>query len=125
MNSNMREIKIGNYIFTDPVTNLIIEDIESFEIYLPNFKNSCYDNNEIDVSLSLFSANSYEKMKKLTNQKKDLMIIEELERVAVDEKFLFEYDQEIVRMKTENSIRSEGYEDGLQDGIEQREKINK
>lgn len=29
----------------------------------------------------------------------------------IDEKFLFEYDHEIDREKTENSIRAKGYED--------------
>ena len=37
----------------------------------------------------------------------------------MDEKFLFEYDHEIARKKTENSIREEFYEDGIQQGIEQ------
>lgn len=121
-NPKMKELKTGNYMFMDPETNLIIEDIESFEIYLPNFKNSCYDNNEVDVSLSLFSASSYDSMRELTNNPKDLIIIEELERLAMDEKFLFEYDHEIDRKKTENSIRKESYENGLQDGLEQGEK---
>lgn len=115
-NPKMKELKIGNYMFMDPVTNLVIEDIESYEIYLPNFKNPCYDNNEIDVSLSLFSASSYENMRKLTKNKEDLIIIEELEKLAMDEKFLFEYDHEIARKKTENSIRAEGYEDGIEQG---------
>ena len=118
-NPKMKELKTGNYMFMDPETNLVIEDIESYEIYLPNFKNPCYDNSEVEVSLSLFSAESYNNMRELTNNPLDLIIIEELEKLAMDEKFLFEYDHEIARKKTENSIRAEGYEDGLQEGIEQ------
>lgn len=122
LNPEIKELKTGNYMFMDPVTSIVIEDIESFEIYLPNFKNSCYDSSEIDVSLSLFSASSYEEMRKLTENPKDIIVIEELERLAMDEEFIFEYDHEIDRKKTENSIRAEGYDDGLQDGIEQGEK---
>ena len=45
-------------------------NIESFEIYLPNFRKVCYDNNQVDVSLSLFSASSYEEMRELTSNPK-------------------------------------------------------
>jgi predicted transposase/invertase (TIGR01784 family) len=37
----------------------------------------------------------------------------------MDEKFLFEYDEEIVRKKTENSIRKESYQNGVDDGFNQ------
>jgi predicted transposase/invertase (TIGR01784 family) len=112
-------LKTANFIFMDPDTKLKIEDIESFEIYLPNFKEVCYDSNEVDISLSLFSCNSYEEMKEKTNNPLDLKVIKELERLAMDEKFLFEYDEEIVRKKTENSIRKESYQNGVDDGFNQ------
>ena len=108
--------KTGNYLFMDPNTGIVIDDIESFEIYLPNFKNICYDNNEVDVSLSLFSAKSYDSMRKLTKNPEDLKIIKKLEELAMNEKFLYEYDQEAVRIKTENSIRYESYEKGKEEG---------
>lgn len=104
--------KTGNYIFMDSDSKLVIEDIESFEFYLPNFRKQCYDNSEINVSLSLFSATSYDEMRKLTSNPKDLEIIEELEKMAMEEKWVYAYDHEIVRKKTENSIRSESYEKG-------------
>ena len=72
----------------------------------------CYDNSEINVSLSLFSATSYDEMRRLTSNPKDLEIIEELEKMAMEEKWVYAYDHEIVRKKTENSIRSESYEKG-------------
>lgn len=108
--------KTGNYLFMDPNTNLVIDDIESYEIYLPNFKKVCYDSNEIDIRLSLFNATSYEEMRRLTNNSEDLEIIEELERLSMDEKFLGYYDAEAVKRKTENSIRKEGYKYGFQEG---------
>lgn len=119
-NPNEPTNKTGNYIFMDPDSKLVIEDIESFEFYLPNFKKSCYDNSEINVSLSLFSASSYEEMRRLTNNPKDLIVIEELEKMAMEEKWVYAYDHEIVRKKTENSIRNESYGKGIQEGKEAR-----
>ena len=110
-NHENENVKIANYQLMDPENNLIIEDIESFEIYLPNFKNVCYDN-DVDISLSLFNATSYDEMRKLTNNKEDLKIIRKLEELAMDEKFLFDYDHEKVRKKTENSIREESFRKG-------------
>ena len=91
----------------------------SYEIYLPNFKKICYDSDEVDVSLSLFSATSFDEMRELTQNPKDMEVIKELERLAMDEEFKIHYDQEAVRKKTENSIRKESYEKGLVQGIEQ------
>ena len=81
-NKELPYLKMGNYIFEDPKTNLRIEDIESLHLYLPNFKKVCYDSNELEVSLSLFLATSFKNMRELTNNPKDIKIIEELERLA-------------------------------------------
>lgn len=117
-NKKSPEMKIGNFIFEDPINHITIDDIESYEIYLPNFKKVCYDSDEVDVSLSLFFATSFDEMRKLTKNPKDIEIIEELERLAMDEEFKIHYDQEAVRRKTENSIRKESYEKGLEQGEE-------
>ena len=111
-NPEQKNIKTANYQLIDPLNNLVIEDIESYEIYLPNFKKLCYDNDEVDISLSLFNADSYEEMRQLTNNPKDLRIIRKLEELAMDEKFLFDYDHEKVVKKTENSIREESFRKG-------------
>lgn len=118
-NQKDKTSKTGNYMFMDPISKIVIEDIESYEIYLPNFKNLCYDNSEVDVSLSLFSAESYEQMRKLTNNPEDLKIIKKLEDLAMNEKFIYDYDHEAVIRKTENSIRYEGYEEGKKDGTKE------
>jgi len=123
-NHENENVKTANYQLMDPENNLVIKDIESFEIYLPNFKNVCYDN-DVDISLSLFNAKSYEEMKELTNNPTDLKIIRKLEELAMDEKFLFDYDHEKVRKKTENSIREESLRKGIQQGIEQGIELNK
>ena len=115
--------KKSNYKLNELETGLIIPDIESYEIYLPNFKRVCYDTSKVEVSLSLFSCKSYEEMREKTNNKEDIKIIEELERLAMNEKFIYDYDREAVRIKTENSIRKEAMELGERRG-ERKEKHN-
>lgn len=39
-NKELPYLKLGNYVFEDPKTGLRIEDIESFHLYLPNYKKS-------------------------------------------------------------------------------------
>ena len=66
-------------------------------------------------------------MKKRTNNPDDLEIIKELERLAMDENFIFDYDVEKVRKKTENSIRLDGYHAGIEEGLvkgSREEKLN-
>ena len=118
-NKELPYLKMGNYIFEDPKTNLRIEDIESLHLYLPNFKKVCYDSSELEVSLSLFLATSFKNMRELTNNPKDIKIIEELERLAMDEEFKLHYNAEAVRKKTENSIKAESFQNGLEQGISQ------
>ena len=124
-NWKIPSLKMGSYVFIDPKTKLRIEDIESYEIYLPNYKKVCYDSSELEVSLSLFSADSFDKMRKLTNNPRDIKIIEELERLAMDEEFKLHYNAEAVKRKTENSIKKESYRHGLEDGIEEGSKKEK
>ena len=124
-NKKIPSLKMGSYVFIDPKTKLRIEDIESYEIYLPNYKKVCYDSSELEVSLSLFSADSFDKMRKLTNNPRDIKIIEELERLAMNEEFKLHYNAEAVKRKTENSIKKESYRHGLEDGIEEGSKKEK
>ena len=93
-NKELPYLKLGNYVFEDPKTGLWIEDIESLHLYLPNFKKVCYDSSELEVSLSLFSAIGFKKMRELTNNPKDIKIIEELERLAMEEEFKIIYNDE-------------------------------
>ena len=58
-------------------------------------------------------------MREKTNNPEDIKIIEELERLAMNERFIYDYDREAVRIKTENSIRKEAMELG-----ERKEKHN-
>ena len=115
----VRKVKEANYRLMEPNIKDVIKDIESYEIYLPEFQKPCYDSSEIEVRLSLFQKESYEEMRKITKNPKDLKVIEELERLAMDEKFIYDYDHEAVRRKEENSIRRDSFEEGLEKGVTQ------
>ena len=58
-------------------------------------------------------------MRELTNNPKDIRIIEELERLSMDEEFKLHYNAEAVRKKTENSIKIESFQNGLDKGFSQ------
>lgn len=58
-------------------------------------------------------------MRELTNNPKDIRIIEELERLSMDEEFKLYYNAEAVRKKAENSIKIESFQNGLDKGLSQ------
>ena len=93
-------------------------DIEMFEIFLPIFSNMCYHrSNEIDKRLRLFSCKSYEEMYKIVDEDDpNYFIIKELERLGMNNKFVDEYDHEFVQKKLMNSIKDEGYNEGIIEG---------
>ena len=94
------------------------EDIEMYEIFLPIFNNMCYHrSNKIDKKLRLFSCKSYKEMYEIIDEKdSNYFIIKELERLGMNNKFIDEYDHEFVQKKLLNSIKDEGYEEGIVEG---------
>lgn len=89
-------------------------DIEMYEIFLPNFYKMCYYNsNKIDKRLWMFGAETYDEMKKNITDKDDLYIVEELERLGMNNEFIDEYDYEIVKNKLINSYKIEGKAEGI------------
>ena len=120
-NKDLPDMMMGNFRLEDKINNLVIEDLESYEIYLPNFKNICYHNaNKEDISLSLFTCKSYEEMKTKTNNKEDIEIIEELEELAMNGAIIFDYHDENEERLEKIAIRDEARNEGLQEGIDKR-----
>ena len=116
-NSNLLD---AHFIFTDKDNKLVIKDIESYEIYLPNYEKACYDKyDEIERRLVLFNIKSYEEMESITKDSFDLKIIKEMRNLSMDEVFLTDYEKEIVQKKLVNSAYDEGLEKGFKQGIEQ------
>ena len=68
----------------------------------------------------MFACTSFEEMKSKTNNPSDIRIIEELERLSMDNKFIFDYHCENDEKLTKLSIHDEGFNEGLQEGISQK-----
>ena len=108
----------GSFYLMDKVTNREIKDFEIHEVYLENYKGIRYNgDNKEEAYLSLFTANSYEELREIAGDDKEaLKIVDELERLGLDDKFGLAYDNEIMQKKMINTARSWGYDDGKADG---------
>ena len=87
-------------------------------MYLENYKGIRYNGgNKEEAYLSLFTAESYEELREIAGDDKEaLKIVDELERLGLDDKFGLAYDNEIMQKKMINTARSWGYDDGKADG---------
>lgn len=116
----INNLEMSHYTFKDEHSDSIISDIESFEIYLPTFEKKCYHKyDDVDKRLVLFNCKSFLEMRSLNTNSIDLKIIEELERLSMDEDFRDEYDYENVQRKLRNSAKIEGYQEGFDLGKEE------
>ena len=108
----------GSFYLMDKVTNREIKDFEIYEVYLENYKGIRYNgDNKEEAYLSLFTANSYEELREIAgNDKEALKIVDELERLGLDDKFGLAYDNELMQKKMINTARNWGYDDGKADG---------
>ena len=121
--TNYIKDKLLNYNFEDKKHNLIKEDIESFELILPYFHEIDYNElDEIDKFLWLFTCKNLDEMKEQDLIKEHQLLVNELERLSMDETFLYAYDHEKVQKKLCNSLYEEGIEKGIEQGIEQKTK---
>lgn len=66
-----------------------------------------------DISLSLFTCTSYNEMRNKTNNPDDLKIIEELEKLSMDDDFIFDYHCDNDEKLTKLSIHDQGFEEGI------------
>ena len=125
-NDKIKNANILNYTLNDKTYNITLDDIEIFEIYLPNYHKMCYDNLEvIDKRLWLFGIKTINEAKSVIDTDNQI-IIKELERLAMNNKFIDEYDYENVQKKLLNSLKIEGYQDGVNDGSKkEKQKIAK
>ena len=111
----------GSFYLMDKETNREIKDFEIYEVYLENYKGIRYNgDNKEEAYLSLFTANSYEELREIAGDDKEaLKIVDELERLGLDDKFGLAYDNEIMQKKMINTARNWGYDDGKADGLEE------
>ena len=109
---------ILTYEFMNDEYKLKVEGIKSIEIYLENYKGICYDKeNELEVLLSLFTASSYEEMRKIAKDNKEaLILVDEIEKLNKEKYYGMLYNVEEEQKKLENSARLAGYHEGIEQG---------
>ena len=116
-NDKLSELKLANHTLNDKNNNLEIEDIEIYEIYLPNYHKMCYDKrDEIEKRLWLFSCKDINEMKSVAHSNEVKAIMKELERLSMDEKFFFDYDHEKLNKMLMNTEKALGKKEGIIEG---------
>ena len=108
----------GSFYLMDKETNREIKDFEIYEVYLENYKGIRYNgDNKEEAYLSLFTANSYEELREIAGDDKEaLKIVDELERLGLNDNFGLAYDNEMMQKKMINTARNWGYDDGKEAG---------
>ena len=89
--------------------------MESYEIYLSNFKGVKYNGkNELVTLCSVLTSESMEELKEIVgNYKEGLILMSELEKLKLNDEFNAYYDYEAVIRKEKNSEYASGRDDGL------------
>ena len=115
-------ISVG-YDLINEKYNDVIDDIKVYDIYLESLENVRYNgSNEKETYLALFRAESFEEMRNIANTNKEVLkIVDELERLGLDDKFGVAYDNEMMQKKMINTARSWGYDDGKEAGAKAKE----
>ena len=113
-------ISKASYSVMDVNTHKEIKDFKIHEVYLENYNGIRYNkDNKEEAYLSLFTANSYEELREIAGDDKEaLKIVDELERLGLDEKFGIVYDNEVMQKKMLNTARNWGYDDGYDNGYD-------
>ena len=106
------------YCFRDNVYHTKIDGVESYEIYLSNFKGVKYNGkNELATLCSILTSESMEELKEIVgNYKEGLILMSELEKLKLNDEFNAYYDYEAVIRKEKNSEYASGRDDGLAEG---------
>ena len=92
--------------------------MESYDIYLSNFKGIKYNGkNELATLCSILTSESMEELKEIVgNYKEGLILMSELEKLKLNDEFNAYYDYEAVIRKEKNSEYASGRDDGLAEG---------
>ena len=113
-----KDAKLVTYCFRDSVYHTKIDGVESYEIYLSNFKGVKYNGkNELATLCSILTSESMKELKKIVgNYKEGLILMSELEKLKLNDEFNAYYDYEAVIRKEKNSEYASGRDDGLAEG---------
>ena len=125
-NPKNNSLTTDTYYLQSKETKTILDDIYIHEIYLPIYHEMCYTKlDEVNKKLWMFGSTSFDEYKDIHDENEK--IVKELERLSMNDKFVDEYDYENVQRKLVNSVRIEGYDNGVIVGYEngvKQEKID-
>ena len=95
--------------------SLVKKGMKIYDVYLENYKDICYTGaNEDEMLLSMLTATTDEELKKITgNSKKGLAIMDEIEKLKLNDEFNAWYNAEKVEEKCRNSAYFEGTNNGI------------
>ena len=115
----------ASYVIMDELTKKEIKDFKIYDIYLENYKDIIYNgDNKEEMYLSLFTASSYEELRRIAKDEKEaLKVLDELERLAINDELGAVYDNEIMQKKMLKFAHNDGVEEGRKEGRKE-EKIS-
>ena len=117
-----KDISFNTYMLTDIENNLIEENFQIHNIYIPKVVKSCY--NQAEEKLKLFLCDSYEKMREVVKNNKELEIImDEIEKLNKEKYFGALYNVEEEHKMLEEAAKESGRKEGFLEGVD-TEKIN-
>ena len=118
-----KNIARETYLLHDIENDIILDDFIIHNVFLLQEEKLCY-NESIKKKLKLFLCKSYEEMKEVIKEDKELMIImNEIERLNQDKFFGGLYNIEEEQKKMENTARRYGFDEGKTLGIEEGKAI--
>jgi predicted transposase/invertase (TIGR01784 family) len=120
-NETLPSIPLSHYELIDKENHLVIDDIESFEIYLPFFHKLEYDKcSQIEKRLYLFGCQTIEEMKQVVTNPEDenQMIIKELEGLSMDGMYLTELEYETMQSNLKKISEKESFDSGVEVGYD-------
>ena len=121
--NNNKDISRETFQLHDIENDILLDDFIIHNVFIPKEINICY-NKDIRKKLELFQCTSYEEMKEVVGNNKELMIImDEIERLNKEKYFGGLYNAEEEHRKMEETARLYGIEQGKVIGIEEGKTI--
>lgn len=112
------DVRIIQYRIQNKTGEYGVDYLKVYDVYLSKFKDSCYNEaDELDAMLSLLNCNSYDEMRRIANGNKEALdIMEDLEDLAMEEKFIGVYDNEKEQRILQNTYFYDGKAEGHEEG---------
>ena len=122
--SENKDVEVNTYRLSDSKYNLTIENFKIHNIYISKASKICY--NEVNKFMKLFTCKSYEEMRKIALDDKEMnLIVDEIERLNKEKYYGALYNIHEEQELLERSARSEGIEEGIKKGIGQGARLAK